>query len=186
MQRIVVLGAGFAGLWSAIGAARALDERGIGQDRVEVTVVNATPWHSIRVRNYEADLKGTRVPLADVLDPIGVRWRVAEVADLSVADRTVTCVAAGERFELAYDRLVFALGSRLVRPSIPGLRVMGVDIERMLAEPGDGGASRRARPRAALARTGHRAGRRRWTDRDRGCDGNARPAAVPPDGRRRC
>ena len=30
LQRIVVLGAGFAGLWSAIGAARKLDELGIG------------------------------------------------------------------------------------------------------------------------------------------------------------
>ena len=30
MQRIVVLGAGFAGLWAAIGAARKLDEIGIG------------------------------------------------------------------------------------------------------------------------------------------------------------
>jgi NADH:ubiquinone reductase (H+-translocating) len=57
MQRIVILGAGFAGLWSAVVAARALDERGIGSGQVEVTVVNATPWHSIRVRNYEADLE---------------------------------------------------------------------------------------------------------------------------------
>jgi len=129
MRRIVVLGGGFAGLWSAVGAARALDQRGIGPDQVEVTLVNDTPWHSIRVRNYEADLKGTRVPLADVLDPIGVRWRVAEVADLSVADRTVSCLAAGERFELAYDRLVFALGSRLVRPFIPGLREHAFDVD---------------------------------------------------------
>ena len=28
MQRILVLGAGFAGLWSAVGAARSLDELG--------------------------------------------------------------------------------------------------------------------------------------------------------------
>ena len=61
MQRILVLGAGFAGLWSAIGAARKLDELGIGSDRVEVLVINRTEWHSIRVRNYEADLSQTRV-----------------------------------------------------------------------------------------------------------------------------
>lgn len=129
MQRIVVLGAGFAGLWSAVGAARALDRRGIGPDRVGVTVVNATPWHSIRVRNYEADLSATRVPLADVLEPIGVRLVVAEVTDVGVADRMVTCVAAGKRLELAYDRLVFALGSRLVRPKIPGLREHAFDVD---------------------------------------------------------
>jgi NADH dehydrogenase len=129
MQRILVLGAGFAGLWSAIGAARALDERGIGPDRVEVTVVNATPWHCIRVRNYEADLSSTRVALGDVLEPIGVRLVVAEVAGLNVADRTVTCVADGKSFELGYDRLVFALGSRLVRPPIPGLREHAFDVD---------------------------------------------------------
>lgn len=129
MQRIMVLGAGFAGLWSAIGAARALDQRGIGQDRVEVIVVNATPWHSIRVRNYEADLSDARVPLADVLDPIGVRLVVAEVVGLNVADRTVTCIAEGGPSRLAYDRMVFALGSRLIRPPIPGLREHAFDVD---------------------------------------------------------
>src|SRR5438552_2844714 len=130
MQRIVVLGAGFAGLWSAIGAAKALDERGIGPDRVEVTVVNATPWHSIRVRNYEADLSGIRVPLADVLGPIGVRLVVAEIVDLSISDRTITCIAAGgPTQQLAYDRMVFCLGSRLVRPPIPGLREHAFDVD---------------------------------------------------------
>ena len=59
MQRILVLGAGFAGLWSAVGVARRLDELGVDPGEVEVLVVNRTPWRSIRVRNYEADLKGT-------------------------------------------------------------------------------------------------------------------------------
>jgi NADH dehydrogenase len=94
-----------------------------------VTVVNATPWHSIRVRNYEADLSSTRVPLAELLDPIGVKLVVAEVAGLSIADQTVTCVAAGRSFKLSYDRLVLALGSRLVRPPIPGLSEHAFDVD---------------------------------------------------------
>jgi NADH:ubiquinone reductase (H+-translocating) len=129
MQRIIVLGAGFAGLWSAVGAARALDERGIGPDRVQVTVVNATRWHCIRVRNYEADLSDARVPLADILEPIGVRLVVGKVVGLSVADRTVTCVEGSQPSRVAYDRLVFALGSRLVRPPIPGLREHTFDVD---------------------------------------------------------
>jgi NADH dehydrogenase len=96
---------------------------------VEVTVVNATPWHSIRVRNYEADLSGTRVPLVDVLDPIGVRLVVADISDLSVSDRTISCIAAGRPTQLAYDRMVFCLGSRLVRPPIPGLREHAFDVD---------------------------------------------------------
>jgi NADH dehydrogenase len=153
MQRIVILGAGFAGLWSAVGAARALDERGIGPNRVEVTVVNATSWHSIRVRNYEADLSGTRVPLADILGPIGVRSVVAEVVGLSVADRTVNCVADGRPSQLAYDRMVFALGSRLVRPPIPGLREHAFDVDTYEA------AMRLGAHLSGLARAPYSAGR---------------------------
>ena len=72
MKQIVVLGAGFAGLIAAIGAARKLAELKIGKPDVAVTVVNRDRWHSIRVRNYETDLSDTRVPLDDVLGPIGV------------------------------------------------------------------------------------------------------------------
>ena len=130
MQRIIVLGAGFAGLWSAVGAARALDEHGIGRDRIEVIVVNATPWHSIRVRNYEAELSGTRVALEDIFEPIGVGLVVAEITGLSVTDRTITYAAADGFSQLTYDRMVFALGSRLIRPPIPGLREHAFDVER--------------------------------------------------------
>jgi NADH:ubiquinone reductase (H+-translocating) len=129
MQHVLVLGAGFAGLWAAAGAARALDERGIGADQVTVAVVNATPWHSIRVRNYESDLSATRVPLARVLDPIGVHLTVADVTGVNVANHTVSCNGAGKSFDLTYDRMVFALGSSLLRPPVPGLCESGFDID---------------------------------------------------------
>jgi NADH:ubiquinone reductase (H+-translocating) len=127
MQRIVVLGAGFAGLWSAIGAARKLDELGIGPDRVEVTIVDRSAWHSIRVRNYEAELTGARVPLDEVLRPIGVKRIEAEVTGIDLAQRRVTC--AGDSPTIPYDRLVFALGSRLVRPAVPGLDTHAFDVD---------------------------------------------------------
>jgi NADH:ubiquinone reductase (H+-translocating) len=126
-QQIVVLGAGFAGLWSAIGAARKLDELGIGPDRVAVTVVDRSAFHSIRVRNYEAELGDTRIPLDEVLRPIGVERIEAEVADIDFARRRVLCAGAVE--PLPYDRLVFALGSRLVRPPIPGLAAHAFDVD---------------------------------------------------------
>jgi NADH:ubiquinone reductase (H+-translocating) len=63
MERIVVLGGGFAGLWSAVGAARALDEFQIRRDDVIVMLVNRDGWHAIRVRNYEPDLPGIKVAL---------------------------------------------------------------------------------------------------------------------------
>src|SRR5262249_55893205 len=42
---------------------------------------------------------------------------------------TVSCVAEGRSFQLGYDRMVFALGSRLVRPPIPGLREHAFDVD---------------------------------------------------------
>ena len=50
-KQIVVLGGGFAGLWSAVGAARKLDELGYGPEAVAVTLVNRDGYHCIRVRN---------------------------------------------------------------------------------------------------------------------------------------
>src|SRR5580658_7312196 len=44
MKRIVVLGAGFAGLIAAVGAARKLAELKIGNDDIAVTVVNRDAW----------------------------------------------------------------------------------------------------------------------------------------------
>jgi len=56
VKRILVLGGGFAGLWSAVGAARKLDELGCGPEAAQVTLVNRDGFHNIRVRNYESDL----------------------------------------------------------------------------------------------------------------------------------
>jgi NADH:ubiquinone reductase (H+-translocating) len=128
-QRIVVLGAGFAGLWAAIGAARKLDELGIGPERVEVTLVDRSAFHSIRVRNYEAELDGTRIPLDEVLGPVGVRRVEAEVTGIDFGRREVSCSAPDAPRLLPYHRLVFALGSRLVRPPIPGLEAHAFDVD---------------------------------------------------------
>jgi len=129
MQRILVLGAGFAGLWSAVGAARSRREFGLGPHDIEIVVVNRTAWHSIRVRNYEADLSETRVPLEAVLGPIGVTHIEAEVADIDVSQRRVAFSGSGGTEALAYNGLVFALGSRLVRPRIPGLEACAFDVD---------------------------------------------------------
>ncbi len=128
-KRILVLGGGFAGLWSAVGAARKLDEIGRGSDAVAVTLVNRDAFHSIRVRNYEPNLAPIRVPLKEVLDPIGVRSVAGEVADIDLTGQTVTITAADGQHTLAYDRLVFALGSQLVRPPIAGLAEYGFDVD---------------------------------------------------------
>jgi NADH:ubiquinone reductase (H+-translocating) len=129
VQRILVLGGGFAGLWSAVGAARKLDELGLGPEAVEVTLVNRDAFHGIRVRNYEADLTPVRVPLDDVLGPVGVRRVEGEVADIDPAGQVATVTTADGQQPLVYDRLVFALGSQLFRPEVAGLAEHAFDVD---------------------------------------------------------
>ena len=128
-DRILVLGSGFAGLWSAVGAARKLDELGYGPEAVQVTVVNRDGFHNIRVRDYEADLTPVRTPLDDVLVPIGVQRVEGEVAGIDLAEQTVATTTAGGQITLPYDRLVFALGSQVFRPDVAGLAAYAFDVD---------------------------------------------------------
>jgi NADH dehydrogenase len=123
---VVVIGSGFAGLWAALGAARRVDELAVPYDAVNVTVLSAKPFHDIRVRNYEADLSDCRIPLADVLDPVGTAHIAAEVTAIDTDARTV---ATSRDTTYRYDRLVLASGSHVVKPDIPGLLEYGFDVD---------------------------------------------------------
>ena len=129
MARILVLGAGFAGLWAAIGAARKRHELGKSRRDAEILVVDRNPYHNIRVRNYEVDLSDAAIPLAELLDPIGVDYKVAEVAAIDLARQDVVVATSRGREVLRYDRLVLTLGSELVRPEIAGLAANSFDVD---------------------------------------------------------
>jgi NADH dehydrogenase len=124
--RVLVLGSGFAGLWAALGAARRLDELGGAKGAVDVTVVTSQPFHDIRVRNYEADLSACRIPLQDLLDPAGIGQITADVTGI---DPSAATVSTADGLTLGYDRLVLALGSRVVKPDLPGLAEFGFDVD---------------------------------------------------------
>jgi len=129
MPRILVLGAGFAGLWAALGAARKREEIGADAGDTEILVIDRNPYHNIRVRNYEVELDDVVIPLAKLLDPVGVAHRVAEVEAIDVARQEVVIGAEGRRETLSYDRLVLTLGSELVRPAISGLAAHTFDVD---------------------------------------------------------
>lgn len=127
MARILILGAGFAGLWAAIGAARKRDEIGAHAGELEILVLDRNPYHNIRVRNYEVDLSDVTLPLPGLLDPVGVKHGIAEVEAIDIAKQHVTVAGSGEK--LPYDRLVLALGSELARPAIAGLASHSFDVD---------------------------------------------------------
>ena len=94
MKNILVLGGGFAGLWSAIGAARKRAELGIGLEEIEITLIDRNPYHGVRVRNYENDLAGITIPFADVLDPVAVKHLTATVSAIDHRRQVVEVATA--------------------------------------------------------------------------------------------
>lgn len=126
-RRVLVLGAGFAGLWTAIAAARRRAELGLTPDDLEIVTVARAPFHDIRVRNYESDLAGCRLALGPMLAAVDVGLQVGDVQSIDIDAARVQIAESGTVIE--YDRLVIALGSLLVRPGIPGLDLHGFDID---------------------------------------------------------
>ncbi|ANI15468.1 pyridine nucleotide-disulfide oxidoreductase [Pseudomonas citronellolis] len=119
-QRILVIGSGFAGMWAALGAARVLDQH--GRSDVEVALVAPDPLLHLRPRLHEAAPHAMTTPLLPLFEAAGVRYVQGSVERIHTGERSVEAVnARGERFSLAYDRLVLTAGSRLFRPAIPGL-----------------------------------------------------------------
>ncbi|MEV4116913.1 FAD-dependent oxidoreductase [Nonomuraea sp. NPDC049695] len=111
MSEILIVGGGFAGVWSAAAAARLR----AGSD-LRITLVAPGDDLVLRPRLHRLDADWSRVPLKRFLDPIGVTHLRAEVTGIDTDGRLVDL---GHR-SITYDRLVLAAGSRLVRAAIPG------------------------------------------------------------------
>ncbi len=119
-QRILVIGAGFAGMWSALSAARLLDAH--GRTDMEIIVVAPDAHLHVRPRLYEDGPANFRAPLGEIFDAVGVKFVQGTVERIDVARRAVDVLGSdGQASTLDYDRLVLATGSRLFRPAIPGL-----------------------------------------------------------------
>lgn len=129
MKRIAVVGGGFAGMWGALAAARKLDQTGVGPDEVEITLINRDGYHCIRPRLYEADLSDVRVPLATVLTPAGITLLEGDVSAIHPDAREIVVETNTGTRRLSYDRMVFAPGSTLRTPDIPGLTEHAFDID---------------------------------------------------------
>jgi NADH:ubiquinone reductase (H+-translocating) len=113
-HRIVVLGAGYAGLPAAKRMARRLRREG-----VTVTLVNAVDVFVERVRLHQL-AAGQQLPslsLSELLDGTGVDLVVAKVTGIDVYRRQVHL----DRRSVGYDTLVYALGSAADVDAVPGV-----------------------------------------------------------------
>jgi NADH dehydrogenase len=127
LKRLVIVGGGFAGVWSALGAAWKLNES--KADHIEICLISPHPDLNIRPRLYEQDLRDVRVPLDPVLQPVGVRRIQGMVRSVHPLEKRIVLNEEKEERILSYDRLVLAAGSRLHRPDIPGLDEWAFDVD---------------------------------------------------------
>ncbi|QFI69540.1 NAD(P)/FAD-dependent oxidoreductase [Sinorhizobium alkalisoli] len=121
-ERILIIGAGFAGMWSALGAMRLLDQQGKADGSVEVAVIAPQPELHIRPRLYEKNASMMKAPLSEIFANAGVRFIKGYATAVSTAKNSVSYSDdEGRETTISYSKLVLATGSVLFRPDIPGL-----------------------------------------------------------------
>ncbi|MBC9717013.1 FAD-dependent oxidoreductase [Streptomyces sp. TRM66268-LWL] len=114
-HRVVVLGAGYAGLSAAVQLAGRVRRRG----GVEITLVNAEARFTERMRLHltATGRKTAELDLGTLLDGTGVRFARGWVTAIDARARTVR---VDDDRELAYDTLVYGLGGVADTAAVPG------------------------------------------------------------------
>jgi NADH:quinone reductase (non-electrogenic) len=131
IKKIVVAGSGFAGLWSALSAARAVELAGRRKD-VEVIVVSPSPTLVVRPRLYEAVIENMDPDLTSLFAATGVRHISGRIEAIYTDAHTLEVVTAdGTRSEFSYDKLVLAAGSTLFQPPISGIAEFTFNVDQL-------------------------------------------------------
>lgn len=131
-RRIVIIGTGFAGLWSALSAKRLINLN-IQEDSVEVIVIAPEPCLVLRPRLYEANAAAMTHHLGELFDSTGIQFFKGKVETIDTKEHTVhvrSTANVRSTSSIIYDRLILAAGSTVKQPqSIAGLREFAFDID---------------------------------------------------------
>ncbi|KAF7362179.1 NAD(P)/FAD-dependent oxidoreductase [Mycena venus] len=131
--RIVIIGAGFAGMWSALSAARKRALAGKADSAVEIILIAPEPTLFIRPRLYENDVSKASAPLADLLAAAGVQFVHGAVTKIGVEEKRLEYTSGnGSTSTLTYTLLILASGSKLFHPqAVVGLAEYSFDADQM-------------------------------------------------------
>ncbi|WP_312268467.1 NAD(P)/FAD-dependent oxidoreductase [Pseudescherichia sp.] len=128
-KQIVIVGAGFAGMWAALSAARLAD---IHQQAIDITVIAPQPELRVRPRFYEKHVQTLVAPLQPLFDVTGVKFLRGTVERILPGSKEVSWQDAnGESHLIGYDRLVLASGSHVNRNSVAGAVEHAFDLDRL-------------------------------------------------------
>jgi len=117
-KKIVILGAGYGGLLTALNVRKYLNK-----DQAQVTVVNQYPTHQIitelhRLAAGSVSEQAVAMPLEKLFKGKDIDLKIAKVESFSVDNKDVKL---SDGTTLTYDALVVALGSKTAYFGIPGL-----------------------------------------------------------------
>ncbi|HEC0322106.1 FAD-dependent oxidoreductase [Acinetobacter baumannii] len=127
-KRIIIAGSGFAGLWAALAAQRAIHLASQEQN-IEVMMVSPSPNVGIRPRLYEAVLENMNPDISELLSVVGVKFLAGWVNKIDVNQQTIEVATTnGNKQNLSYDCFVLATGSTTFMPPIPGLKEYGFSV----------------------------------------------------------
>lgn len=116
--RIVVLGAGYAGLLATLRLAGKTKRKSVA-----ITLIDARDAFVPRIQLHQVvtNQPVTTRPLTPMLTRRGVNFIQAWVTQLKPESNTITYKTDAGEQDIAYDHLVYALGSRIDRTTVPGV-----------------------------------------------------------------
>lgn len=124
MKELHILGGGFAGVWAAMSAASERDA--LNAEQINIRLFSNDPYLTIRPRLYQGACDTMRVPLAPLLEEIGVEFTLGEATKIDAATQSVIL---SNSTEYKYDRLILATGSQLKAPNIPGAKTLTFSVD---------------------------------------------------------
>ncbi|WP_241722641.1 NAD(P)/FAD-dependent oxidoreductase [Raoultella sp. HC6] len=129
-KKILIVGAGFSGMWAALSAARLADKH--RDETVEITVIAPQPELRVRPRFYEDDVPTLVAPLQPLFDATGVSFLRGSVERIVPATKEVAWIdASGNAQRAGYDRLILASGSRVNRTQVAGAEAHAFDLDQL-------------------------------------------------------
>ncbi|MEZ4669698.1 MAG: FAD-dependent oxidoreductase [Anaerolineae bacterium] len=115
-NRILILGAGYSGVMAARRLAHKTNRK------AAITLVNGSDHFANRIRFHQLAANQTlpQLPITKMLAGSGVAFMQGMVTAIDATAKTVTVQSAGDSRTLAYDYLIYALGSYIDSSRVPG------------------------------------------------------------------
>ncbi|WP_370906095.1 NAD(P)/FAD-dependent oxidoreductase [Citrobacter koseri] len=129
-KQILIVGAGFSGMWAALSAARLADKH--QNDPIDITVIAPQPELRVRPRFYENAVQTLVAPLQPLFDETGVNFLRGTVAQILPDSKEVSWADASGKTHLhRYDRLILASGSHVNRSLVTGADAHAFDLDQL-------------------------------------------------------